>query len=573
MPGAGASAPWLALYDEGLPARIEPEHATAPEMFDAAVAQAPGRHLVRYFDTGLSSARVDELAAGLAAGLAALGTARHDRVALFLQNVPQFVIALVAIWRLGAIAVPCNPMLRERELARQLNDCGAVGLIALESLGDVVAATLPSTKVRYLVTTSELDLLEGDRPAILRDVDRDPGAGGHDLLELAAEHPGAGVERAEVGPDDVAMLTYTSGTTGPPKGAMNTHRNVVFDSCAFRDWLHADGDDVVLGIAPLFHITGLIAHIGLGLAAAAPLVLAHRFDPDETCGLIERHGTTISVAAITAYLALLRCDALDRHDVSSLTKAYSGGGPIPPAVVEDFQRRTGVVIHSAYGLTETTSATHLTPLSARAPTDAATGALAVGIPIFNTSTRIVDDGGATLAAGEIGEVAISGPQVVPGYWERPEETRHAIRDGELLTGDVGKMDADGWLYIVDRKKDMIVASGYKVWPREVEDVIYEHPAVDEAAVVGAPDAYRGETVRAVVSLRRGESLEAEELVAFCRERMAAYKCPRIVEIVEELPKTVSGKILRRELRTPGIGDTNSQMPWMAPPEPDAEESD
>ena len=553
MAGARAQpdAPWLALYDPGLPPTIAREHENAVAMFDAAVRRSPDRDLVRYFETSISFAEIDELSSALAVGLRALGVARGDRVALMLQNVPQFVIALLAVWRLGAIAVPCNPMLRERELARQLADGGASGIIALESLHrETVAAAAPSAGLDFVVTTSELDLLDGPPPAVLDGVERTRAPGVPDLLELIRANAGARLEPVALGPDDIAILTYTSGTTGPPKGAMNTHGNVVFDSCIFREWLHMEDDDLILGIAPLFHITGLIAHVGLALCAATPLILAYRFDPAETARLIEAHAATVSVAAITAYLALLRDDALERHDVSSFTKAYSGGGPIPPAVVTEFERRTGVVIRSAYGLTETTSASHLTPLSARAPTDPATGALAVGIPVFNTSMRILDDDGRPVATGEVGEVAIAGPQVVPGYWNKPEETAHAIRDGELLTGDVGKVDADGWLYIVDRKKDMIVASGYKVWPREVEDVIYEHPAVHEAAVVGAPDEYRGETVHAFVSLKPGARAEPDELIAFCRERMAAYKCPRSIDVLDELPKTVSGKILRRELREP-----------------------
>jgi long-chain acyl-CoA synthetase len=554
MSGASvqSTAPWLALYDPGLPATIQPEHETALGMFQAALRRAPDRHLVRYFDSPITLAEVDELSDGLAVGLRELGAGRGDRVALALQNVPQFVIALLAVWKLGAIAVPCNPMLRERELARQLADCEATGIVALESLyRETVAAAAPSAGVRFVVTTSELDLLEGRRPDVLAGVERARTTEAHDLLELVAASAGARPDPVDLGPDDVAILTYTSGTTGPPKGAMNTHRNVVFDSCIFRNWMHVADDDVILGIAPLFHITGLIAHIGLALSAPAPLVLAYRFDAAETLRVIEAHRTTVTVAAITAFLALLREEGLERHDVASLTKAYSGGGPIPPSVVEEFERRTGVVIRSAYGLTETTSASHLTPLSGRAPTDASTGALAVGIPVFNTSMRILDDDGRPLATGEVGEVAIAGPQVVPGYWNKPEETAHAIRDGELRTGDVGKVDAEGWLYIVDRKKDMIVASGYKVWPREVEDVIYEHPAVHEAAVVGAPDEYRGETVRAFVSLKPGTRAEPAELIGFCRERLAAYKCPRSVDILDELPKTVSGKILRRELRRAG----------------------
>ena len=546
---ATAGAPWLALYDEGLPAEITPEHDTALTMFRAAVGRAPERDLIRYFDTGISLSRIDELSSALAAGLAELGSARGDRVALFLQNVPQFVIGLLAIWKLGSIAVPCNPMLRERELVKQLRDCEAIGLVALESLyRETVAAALPNTELRFAVTTSELDLIDGEPPDILAAVQRDRPPGTHDLLELTDAHAGTEPPQVDLWPDDVAILTYTSGTTGPPKGAMNTHRNVVFTSHVFRDWLHVNEDDVILGIAPLFHITGLIAHVGLALSVPAPMILAHRFDPAETCRLIERHRATVTVAAITAYLALVGDEALERHEISSLHKAYSGGAPIPPAVVEDLEARTGIVIRSAYGLTETTSPTHLTPLGRRPPTDPSTGALAVGVPVFNTAMRILDDDGQPLPVGEVGEVAISGPQVVPGYWSKPEETAYAIRDGELLTGDVGKMDAEGWLYIVDRKKDLIVASGYKVWPREVEDVLYEHQAVHEAAVVGAPDEYRGETVRAIVSLKPGERVEPDELTRFCRERMAAYKCPRIVEIVDELPKTVSGKILRRELR-------------------------
>jgi long-chain acyl-CoA synthetase len=546
---ATAQAPWLALYDEGLPARITPEHETALGMFQVAVERAPDRDLIRYFDTGISLSRVDELSSALAVGLAELGAGPGDRLALLLQNDPQFVIGLLAIWKLGAIAVPCNPMLRERELTQQLGDCEPVGLIALESLyRTTVVAAMPDIAVRFVVTTSELDLLDRDPPAVLAGVERHRSPDTHDLLELTAPHLGSEPAPVALQPDDVAVLTYTSGTTGPAKGAMNTHRNVVFSSCVFRDWLHVTEDDVILGIAPLFHITGLIAHVGLALSVPVPMVLAHRFDAAETRRLIERHGTTVTVAAITAFLALGMDGSLQHEQVSSLSKAYSGGAPIPAAVVEDFEERSGIAIRSAYGLTETTSPTHLTPLGRRSPTDPATGALAVGIPVFNTEARILDDAGRPLAIGELGEIAVRGPQVVPGYWNNPQETARALRGGEMLTGDVGKIDADGWLYVVDRKKDMIIASGYKVWPREVEDVLYEHPAVHEAAVIGAPDDYRGETVRAFVSFKPGERAEAEELVAFCRERIAAYKCPRIVSIVDELPKTVSGKILRRELR-------------------------
>ena len=239
------------------------------------------------------------------------------------------------------------------------------------------------------------------------------------------------------------------------------------------------------------------------------------------------------------------------RDLSSLTKVYSGGAPIAPTVVERFETEIGPYIHNIYGLTETTSPSHAVPMTKVAPVDPTSGALSVGVPIFNTVVRVVDEEGKDVPVGEIGEFVTSGPQVVAGYWEKPEETAHAIPGGHLHTGDVGFMDEDGWYYVVDRKKDMINAAGYKVWPREVEDVLYMHSAVREAAVIGVPDEYRGETVKAFVSLRPGIDATEAELIAFCKARMAAYKYPRSVELVDELPKTVTGKILRRELRTGG----------------------
>jgi long-chain acyl-CoA synthetase len=364
--------------------------------------------------------------------------------------------------------------------------------------------------------------------------------------ELARAHAGQAPPDPGLGPDDVAFLTYTSGTTGPPKGAMNTHANVVFSSQTYREWAGVGADDVVLGVAPLFHITGLIAHMGVMLLTGAALVLDHRFDAESVLALIERHRATFTTGAITVFIALM--NASSRHDTSTLRTIVSGGAPIAPSTVDAFEERFGVYIHNIYGLTETTSPSHCVPIGTRAPVDPASGALSVGVPVYGTVVRVVDEEGREVAPGEIGELVTSGPQVVPGYWGKPDESEHAIPGGRLHTGDVGFMDPDGWFYVVDRKKDQINAAGFKVWPREVEDVLYGHPAVREAAVVGVPDEYRGETVKAFVSLRPGERAGADELIAFCRERMAAYKYPRLVEFVDELPKTASGKVLRRVLR-------------------------
>jgi long-chain acyl-CoA synthetase len=276
--------------------------------------------------------------------------------------------------------------------------------------------------------------------------------------------------------------------------------------------------------------------------------MSYRFDPGTALELIERHRATFTAASITAFIALMNADAAAAHDLSSLQKIVSGGAPIAPATVEAYERQFGAYIHNIYGLTETTSPSHCVPIGTRAPVDPGSGALSVGVPIFNTIVRVVDERGHDVDPGQIGEFVTSGPQVVDGYWQKPEETEHAIPGGALHTGDVGFMDEHGWFYLVDRKKDLINAAGYKVWPRDVEDVLYGHDAVREAAVVGIPDAYRGETVKAFVSLKPGAAVTEEALIAFCRERMAAYKYPRQIEFVDDLPKTASGKILRRELR-------------------------
>jgi long-chain acyl-CoA synthetase len=548
--------PWLARYAPGQPAEIVPEHESALAMFEATAARLPDGPAVLYFDRALSYREVDELSGALGAGLAAEGVRPGDRVALYLQNVPQFLIGMLATWKAGAIAVSVNPMLKQREVDTLLNDSGAVALITHESLWhDVARDTVPGTSVRITVTTSELDFLGDDVPALLSASARDRDPDTLDLLELARRHAGERPPTPVLGLDDVAFLTYTSGTTGPPKGAMNTHRNVVFTGQAYRDWIGLDEHDVVLGVAPLFHITGLIGHLAVGILTGMPIVLSYRFDPEVALELIERHGVTFTVGSITVFIALMNAPSAGDRDTSAFRKLVSGGAPIPPSTVEAFEARFGAYIHNIYGLTETTSPSHCVPIGTRAPVDPTSGALSVGVPIYGTVVRVVDDGGGDVAPGEVGEFVTEGPQVVPGYWKKPEETEHAIPGGRLHTGDVGFMDEDGWFYLVDRKKDQINAAGYKVWPREVEDVLYSHPAVREAAVVGVPDAYRGETVKAFVSLRPGATADADELVAFCRERMAAYKYPRQVEFVDELPKTASGKILRRELRdragTPG----------------------
>ncbi len=541
--------PWLARYAAGQPHDIEPEFDSALAMFAAAVDAAPDSVLIRYFDGQLTVREVDELSDAFASALLDLGVSAGDRVALYLQNVPQWVIGLIAAWKAGAVAVSINPMNKQRELELLLTDSGTTVLVCHETLfRDVAADVVGGTAVRTVVTTSELEYQTRDDERVLGGIERLTLDGTMDMAGLIERFRGQAPPAVSLSLDDVAVLTYTSGTTGPPKGAMNTHRNVVFNAQTYRDWVGLGRDDVILGVAPLFHITGLIGHVALALLLPAPLVLFYRFEPSLGIDMIRESGATFTVGAITVFIALMNAPNAEREALATLRTIYSGGAPIPPSTVKAFQTQFGAYIHNIYGLTETTSPSHGVPLHADAPVDAASGALSVGVPVYSTVVRIVGDDGADLPPGEVGEIVTSGPQVVAGYWNKPAETDTAIPGGALHTGDVGYMDEQGWFYIVDRKKDQINAGGYKVWPREVEDVLYEHPAVREAAVVGVPDEYRGETVKAFVSLRSDAQVRPEELIAFCKERMAAYKDPRQVEVLPELPKTVTGKLLRRELR-------------------------
>lgn len=540
--------PWLKLYTNGLPHDISLEHDSMLAAFRQTAQRFGDEPALRYFDEAISFRELDKLTDALAAGLQAEGFKPGERLAIYLQNVPQFPIAMIATWKAGGIMVSVSPMLKRKELTALLSDSGAVALVTLEDLWDQVARdVVPDVDVRTVITTSELDFLD-DVPPLLASSARHPAPDTLDLLALAQRHRGAEPTTPLLGHEDTAFLVYTSGTTGPPKGAMNSHGNVLFNSQTYRDWIGLSHEDVCFGMAPFFHITGLIGHLGVGMLTGMPVLMTHRFDADTALELIERHGVTFTVGSITAFIALMNATTAGRRRLPKFSKLVSGGAPIAPATVEAWERKFGGYIHNIYGLTETTSPSHCVPIGTRAPVDPRSGALSVGVPVFNTIVRVVDDERNELPPGEVGEFVTSGPQVVSGYWEKPEETEHAIPGGALHTGDVGLMDADGWFFLVDRKKDMINVSGYKVWPRDIEDQLYEHEAVREVAVVGVPDEYRGETVKAFVSLKPGASATSEELIGFCKERMAAYKYPRQVEIIEELPKTATGKILRRELR-------------------------
>ncbi|MET4643806.1 long-chain acyl-CoA synthetase [Streptomyces atratus] len=544
-----AAKPWISLLSEAQRAPVSPAE-TLVHAFRASVARTPQHPALAYFDGRLSYRETDALSDSVAGHLAAKGLERGDRVAIMLQNSPQFVLALLGAWKAGATVVPLNPMYKSGEVGHVLKDAEVTALIcadrAWESYLRDTAAAAPT--VRIAVTACELDLQSQNDDRVLN-FERLSAPEDADDLMAVARRGLAAPEGRELTAADVALISYTSGTSGTPKGAMNSHGNIMVNAERQRTGHPVAEGSSYFALAPLFHITGMVCQLAACLTNAGTLVLAYRFHPGVVLDAFAEHRPAYTVGPSTAFMALAAHPDVTREHFASFQVISSGGAPLPPALVEKFRAGFGPYIRNGYGLTECTAPCAAVPPEREAPVDPVSGTLSVGVPGPDTIVRILDENGDEVPFGEQGEIAVRGPQVVSGYWRLPDATAAAFPDGELRTGDIGFMDRDGWLYVVDRKKDMINASGFKVWPREVEDVLYTHPAVREAAVVGVPDAYRGETVRAYVSLRPGALVESGELGAYCKERLAAYKYPREVEILPELPKTASGKILRRELRS------------------------
>jgi len=555
MAGRPLEPRWLRSYPSWVPATLPLPTESLIDRFEASARRRPAVPAICYFDRVITFEELDAYASRFAALLERRGIGPGDRVALYLQNVPQFFIAALGAWKRGAIVVPLNPMFKQQELAFHLEDSGATVLVCLEHLYESCAASvIANSAVEHLFTTNEIDFLTASSAAAI------PTLGGAsklripdgvDLIETLRSQEISGSARRPVTAEDVCCLSYTSGTTGTPKGAMGTHGHFLYNAEVYRTWMRLGDADSILGAAPLFHITGMVAHLAAAAATGIPVVLFYKFDPVQAFEAIDRWRPTMTVAAITAFIALKNHPDAKRHDLRCLERCYSGGAPIAPSTTAAFEEQFGVYIHNIYGMTESSSPTHAVPLGTRAPVDPQSGALSVGLPIPGCDVRIVDleDSSREVDMGEAGELAVRGPMIFKGYWNRPEASARAFVDGYYLTGDVVTSDERGFFYVVDRKKDVIIASGFKVWPREVEDVLYQHPAVKEAAVVGVPDDYRGETVKAFVSVNAGyERTTESELIDHCRQRMAAYKYPRAVVFVDELPKTPTGKFLRRELR-------------------------
>jgi long-chain acyl-CoA synthetase len=484
----------------------------------AESAWAEGNRVaIRQDEIALTYAELNDASARVASLLQAKGVRAGDRVALVMPNVTYFPIAYYGILRAGAVVVPMNPLLKAREIAFTLRDSDSRIVLAFPLCADAVAEAAAEVGVDCLVT--------------------DPMT--FDPLVQATEPMPEAVDRAE---NDTAVILYTSGTTGTPKGAELTHRNLMTNAAsAAETLLHVGPGDVLFGGLPLFHAFGQTYALNAAVAAAATLTMLPRFEPAKALEIMHRDRVTVFLGVPTMFTALLHAGIPDSYDLSRLHVAVSGGASLPVEVLHTFEREFGVTVLEGYGLSETS------PVAAFNPPDRPRKAGSIGVPIRGVELKLVADDGTTVGLGEVGEIAIRGENVMTGYWCRPDETAEAIRDGWFHSGDLARVDEDGYYFIVDRKKDLIIRGGYNVYPREIEEVLYEHPAVAEAAVVGVPHEIHGEEVAAVVTLRPGAQTTADQVRDYVKQRVAAYKYPRIVTFADELPKGATGKILKREI--------------------------
>ncbi len=524
--------PWLKHVAKGNPAEIDIPEISLPELLRASVDKYADKIAITFYEKTYSYQQMAVAVRNVASSLENLGVKKGDRVALMLPNCPQYVISYFAIMQCVATVVQVNPMYQATELLHVLKDSQSKILIVLDSLLPIVKKIEKETRLTTVIPVSfEKDCAFNDL-----------------LVDNGLPVPNIDIDPQE----DVAVLQYTGGTTGRSKGAMLTHYNIVANTLQSYATSVSEtklGEERLLAIAPLFHVYGMTSCMNMSIYTGGNLILVPKFEADQTVQIIERTKPTIFPGVPTMFIALLNYYKKKKFDLSSLRTCTSGSAPLPVEVIRQFNQTSGTEVAEGYGLSEASPVTHRNPINGLQK------AGSIGIPIPNTDASIVDiaTGEEALPIGEVGELIVKGPQIMKGYWEMPEETEQVIRDGWLYTGDLAKMDEDGFFYIVGRKKELIIASGFNVYPIEIEDVIYQHPSVLEAAVIGIPDAYRGETIKAFVVLKEGAELAEEEFLSFCRQSLATYKVPTSVAFVDALPKTSVGKILKRVLKEQTAG--------------------
>jgi long-chain acyl-CoA synthetase len=545
--------PWLSFYPDEIPRTISYEKKPLHHFLKKAAQTKKESKALSFYGNEMNYSQLYRETCALANELTSLGLAKGDKIAIMLPNCPQAVISYYAVLMIGAVVVQTNPTYVERELRYQMNDSQAKAIICLDLLYPRVQKVKADTMLQHVIVTGMKDYLPFPKNMLYPiKQKKDYGIIVHieyssrvHAFKTLIKSGSTNEINVDIDPEkDLALLQYTGGTTGFPKGVMLTHFNLVANTEQAQKWLYKikPGKERILAILPFFHVYGMTVVMNLAVMTRSTMILLAKFDPTETLKTITKQKPTLFPGAPTIYIALLNHPQISKFDLSSINACISGSAPLPVEVQEKFEKVTGGRLVEGYGLTEASPVTHSNLLWGHRVKGS------VGLPWPDTEAVILSpESKEPIPAGQIGELAVKGPQVMKGYWNRQEETEKTFHDGWLLTGDLGYVDKDGYFYIVDRKKDMIIAGGYNIYPREVEEVLYEHESVLEAVVVGVSDDYRGETVKAFIVLKEGHSCSEEQLNEYCRNNLASYKVPRLYEFRKELPKTTIGKILRRVL--------------------------
>jgi len=542
---------WHKAYAPQVPPSVDYEEITLPAALERTAGNFPDTTALIMMGKRITYKELDDLVNCFATALADLGIQKGDKVALLLPNMPQVVVAAYAVFRLGATVVMNNPLYTESELEYQLNDSDSKMAICLDLLVPRIQKLKEKTGIETIIACHIKDYLPFPKkqlfPLVKKAMHRktDPNEGVHDFMDLVKKYPSTPPD-TEVAFKDLASLLYTGGTTGLSKGVMLSHANLSINVQQLKAWFHdaEDGTESLLGIFPIFHSAGFTVVMNHSIFRGFTVVLVPRPEPAGILDLTSRFRPTVFTCVPTIFIGVLNHPHFSKADFSFIKYTVSGAAPLALETIREWENATGSSIVECYGLTETTLLSHANPWGGK------TKVGSVGIPVSDTDCRIVDleTGTKDLPLGESGEILLNGPQLTKEYYKKPEETADAIREGWFYTGDIGYMDDEGYLFIVDRKKDMIIAGGYNIYPRDIDEVLYEHPKIQEACAVGLPDPYRGETVKAFVVTKPGETLTEEAVISFCREKLAAYKVPKLVEFMDELPKSTVGKVIRRKLR-------------------------
>lgn len=546
--------PWLKSYEPGVPAAIDYEEIAMPDILDRTAAKWPDKAALIFQGYSVTYRQMKDMVDRFAACLTDFGVKQGEAVAILLPNMIPQVIAYYATLRIGAVTVLNNPLYSDRELEHQFNDSGSKVLVTLDLLGNRMIDLRPRTKVKQIVYTSIGDYLPfpksllfplvGKKKKMAADVKPAPDV--FRWKDCIAKY-GPNPPRPKIGFEDVAMYQYTGGTTGVSKGCMLTHANLSKQIQQAEAWFtrFRKGDEICLGALPIFHVFGMTAAMNISVHMGWTDVLIPRPQPPQLLEAIRKFRPTFAALVPTMYIGMLNHPDLKKTDMSCIKGAFSGSAPLPVEVIHEFERLTGAVIVEGFGLTETTPVTHVNPFAGGARKVGS-----VGVPISDTEARIVDleTGLVDQPVNTPGELIVRGPQVMKGYLNKPEETAYTLRDGWCFTGDIAKMDEDGYFFIVDRKKDMIISGGFNIYPRDVDEVFYENPKIQEACAIGVPDPKRGENVKLFVVLKEGEKATREELIEYAKTKLATYKLPSEIEFRTELPKSTVGKVLRKELK-------------------------